>query len=133
VSEYLNDPQKNPSTAKLRGSAKRLPHTGQQPVLLAETAASAVFFDLEQTHSAIPSAIEGLTKLITTRSIKKLEPLPGHQDTYVITGTELRGVIARSAIAGAAQAVIAIAESKHEIMVLERELAGAVIQPGDAA
>jgi hypothetical protein len=84
-----------------------------------QRAALAAFFDLESRGSSVPEHVKKHESAIYAEIITKLEPIPGHKDSYVITPEMLRGLIKRAGHTAAAQAMLEIGGSlqhrKHRL------------------
>ncbi len=96
-----------------------LVETTSENTILDEKAALAVFFDLEQNKSTVPFRTLKQVDLIQGEVAPKLDRIAG-EATYVISGHELRGLLARAAIAGAAQAVFDIGKTMGEIDIVQK-------------
>lgn len=84
---------------------------------------------LADNGSAVPEQVRQLLPDITAFAAARLEKLPGQPDRYVISGDELRAIIARAAIMGAAETAYGLGRSIDD-MELIRSL---VERPGGPA
>jgi hypothetical protein len=102
---------------------KALPHVGSESVLLDTRTARAVMAYLRRIGSAIPDAVDAQLDALVEETLPHLEQVPGREDAYALTVTELRGLLANAAIRGTTQAAFSIGSSLHEAEELRRQLA----------
>lgn len=113
-------PHTSPDHASLKRAVDALPSTDTPRSGLSESARLAVLAMLNNNGSVLPSAIVINDQSMLMKVTRELEPVPGHDKTYVITEEQLRGTIAMATIAGSTAVVHAIGASLEEAQRLER-------------
>lgn len=103
-------PTPNPSREEISEWTANLPPT-QDGFQISDTVAQATFFVLENSSdgSKIPENIRAGMERTYKKVTGELEPAPATSaEAYIITGDQLRGLIAKAAMLGGAQAVLQI-------------------------
>lgn len=118
------DKRSVPTREILKQSADVLPRTGGNHEVIPEQVASAYMLDLERSGSEIPQHIRSHLSTIVTAIEADLEPVPGTEQTFVITENELRGALARAMIKGAAIAGLDITAAQQSVDALEQSILG---------
>lgn len=116
----------------VRKSADILPRTGGDDAV-DELTAQAFIHDLQQSGSKIPSQLQAHISGLVTAAEVVLEQVPDHSSTYVVTDTELRGIVARALNKGAAIAGLEIASAQLQAQSLEQAFHASDSDHGSAA
>lgn len=111
-----------PDREEIRARIEALPVSHAESPLLNEEAALAAFFDLEKESAALSKSLGTLVRHILNDLEPELTQLSGNR--FVVTKDELEGVVAKTAIRAAAQALYEKGGAALEVAFI-RKLFGA--------
>ena len=111
-----------PNRNGIRDSVRALPVVAQNP-LLDERAALAAFFDAKRFNQQLYDTVRQQIVDLRTSFDAGLDEYRGTDGFYHLPAHVLHAVIARSAIAGASQAIIGIGTALREINELNAAIA----------
>lgn len=96
------------SIANLQARIAHVPSVGGEVDPVSEQSALVVFALLEQTNPTLFKHIKASFRAVVDYSVLRLEPVPDTTDVYVARLQDIQAIVARAAIAAAAQVALDI-------------------------
>jgi hypothetical protein len=112
-----------PNQHNVQANIEALPHVGTDGQAITHDAALAAFLKITAMRSGLSANVSSHNASLLEGAVSCLEPVPDQSDTYVITRTELNGIIAKAGIMGAMQAASDIGQGLIETRELYEKLA----------
>ncbi|MDB5181800.1 MAG: hypothetical protein JWP13_563 [Candidatus Saccharibacteria bacterium] len=108
-----------------------LPRVSESTQLLSKKTALAAFFHLTDMHSHLSERVSAHTDPLVQEAVELIEAIPGQEETYALTETELRGLISGAAIVGAMEAAYGIGEALLDVREIQEIFARASATSGE--